>query len=67
MPPENAIVLTITLDAAGNVGVNGPIDNKVLCMGMIEVAKGAILAHKGEKQLIQQVPPGARVVTPFRG
>ena len=39
----NTVVLTITLDqATGNVNVTGPIDNKFVAFGMIEMAKEAI-------------------------
>lgn len=35
--------LTITLDAAtGQVQVAGPIDNKMICYGLLEMAKDAI-------------------------
>jgi hypothetical protein len=34
--------LLITMDDAGNVNVSGPIENKLLCFGMIEMAKPAI-------------------------
>jgi hypothetical protein len=37
-----AVVLTITYTPDGNVNVNGPIANKVLCYGMLELAKDAI-------------------------
>jgi hypothetical protein len=38
----NKVQLIITMDDAGNVSVSGPIENKLLCFGMIELAKLAI-------------------------
>lgn len=37
--------VTITLDDAGNVAVNGPIDNRLLCYGLLEVAKDTVTKH----------------------
>jgi hypothetical protein len=50
------MVLTITMAPDGTVSVNGPIQNRVLCYGMLEAAKEAV--HQfGEKQqqLVQPV------------
>jgi hypothetical protein len=49
-------VLTIILNEAGELGVNGPIDNKMLSYGMLEVAKEAIAEHhRGKQRLVQPV------------
>jgi hypothetical protein len=41
--PATTAVLTITFDQlTGQVQVNGPIQNLVLCMGMMEMAKAAL-------------------------
>jgi len=46
--------LTIVIDDVGQCSVNGPIDNKVIAYGMLEVAKEAIAQHHAQKaQLIQ--------------
>lgn len=43
MPP---VELTIVFDPqTGAVNARGPIDNKLLCMGMLEMGKKAILDH----------------------
>jgi hypothetical protein len=46
--------LTIMMEEDGRIGVNGPIDNKILCYGMLELAKQAIQAYE----------PGRKIVTP---
>lgn len=40
--------LTITMDDHGNAGVNGPLENRVLCYGLLEIAKETI-HQKGEQ------------------
>ena len=42
----NSIQLIIQLDEAGKISVNGPLDNKVLCYGLLESAKEAIRDFK---------------------
>lgn len=37
--------LTITMDEVGNINVNGPIDNRLLCYGLLEVAKDTVTTH----------------------
>lgn len=49
---ENKMVLTISVNGQGQVGVNGPIHDKILCLGLIELAKVAILEYRGEKQIL---------------
>jgi hypothetical protein len=43
--------LTITLDEQGNVGINGPINNKVLCYGLLELAKDALRNYDPNKRV----------------
>ena len=37
--------LVITLQPNGHIQVQGPLDNKLACYGMLEMAKEAISAH----------------------
>ena len=54
--------LAITMDDAGQINVNGPIENRVLCYGLLEMAKDAIKAHAEQsKKLIAEVPPGTHL------
>jgi len=34
--------MTITLNANGSVSINGPINNKILCYGLLEAARKAL-------------------------
>jgi hypothetical protein len=55
--PSTVLTLSITLDqATGQVGVNGPIQNPMICMGMLEMAKKAIHDFSTEQA------KGARIV-----
>ena len=40
------IVLTITLSPGGQINVNGPIQDKVLCYGLLEFAKDLIRVYQ---------------------
>lgn len=53
------IQLTVTMDETGKVNVNGPIQNALLCFGLLEMAKVAInnFAQQNE-QRVQPAPPG---------
>lgn len=63
-PPEPSdviAVLTITMDRTGNVNVNGPIENRVLCYGLLEIAKDTLFefAQKQNSGRIIQPPAGS--------
>jgi hypothetical protein len=56
--PSTVLTLTITFDqTTGQVGVNGPIQNPLLCMGMMEMAKHAIHKFKDESAKGQRIVP----------
>lgn len=60
--------LTITMDDMGNINVNGPIDNKLLCYGLCDVAKEIVFTHnqkKAESPIISGA--GLRIVGPGGG
>ena len=41
--PSTSLVLTITFDQmSGTVNVQGPVENGIICYGMLEAAKDAI-------------------------
>lgn len=63
--PSTTLVLTITLDQlTGQIGVNGPIQNPLVCYGMLECAKQAI-AKTNEMNQGRIIPAsaGPRLVT----
>lgn len=51
------IILTITLDSSG-IQVGGPINDKILCLGMMELAK---------KSIIEYNPSAIQIATPIIG
>ena len=52
------VQLTITMEADGRIGVSGPIDNLVLCLGLLELAKDALRNHA------QQKTAGPKILVP---
>jgi hypothetical protein len=54
------IQLTITLDDNGAINVNGPIDNPLVCYGLLVMAKDAIAAHiANQARRVQPAPAHA--------
>lgn len=57
------VQLIITLEESGQVGINGPINDKVLCYGLLDCAKDAIKEYNDrlakERSGIAIVPAGA--------
>lgn len=47
--------LKITLLPNGHIQVEGPLDNKLACYGMLEMAKEAIAAHHAKKDAGPQI------------
>lgn len=50
------IILVITLHPNGAINVEGPIDNKLLCFGMLTSAEHAIANHDPSKAASKIVP-----------
>lgn len=59
--PKVVASLVIAIDDAGQVSVNGPLENRVLCYGLLGVAKDTIceLAGKNKAQIVAP-PAGLR-------
>lgn len=55
-PPE-PIKLTITLNPDMNVTVSGPVGNKLVCYGMLEMAKEAI----SRQQIQPTIAPASHI------
>lgn len=49
--------IVVSMDEKGNVSVNGPIENKIVCYGMLEVARQAVEKFNPQKKTIQPVTP----------
>ena len=54
--------LTIVLDPQGQIQVSGPLDNMLLCYGMLELAKVSIKDYATAKQQRVQVAPASALV-----
>jgi hypothetical protein len=46
-PPAPTIVMTITYTPGKPVNVNGPLEDRLLCYAMLEMARDAIYEYKG--------------------
>jgi hypothetical protein len=54
--------ITITIDpTTGAISVSGPLENTMLCLGMLEMAKGSILEYARKSQ------EGKRILDPKTG
>lgn len=57
--------LVIKMDDANAVTVEGPIENRLVCLGMLELAKYAINQHSENSQkMVTLPPPGMKLVDP---
>lgn len=50
------IVLTITLTQSG-IQVGGPLHDKILCMGLLELAKQSVINYDPSKIIVTQTSP----------
>ena len=58
------IELTVLLDEEGGVSVRGPVQDKVLCYGLLEGAKDAIKAwHEAQNKSSLVTPNGSGILT----
>lgn len=48
--------LTITIDDKGQVSVNGPVDQLMLCYGLLEIAKDSLRNHQASLAKRVQAP-----------
>lgn len=44
------VTLAVTLHPDGNLQLQGPVDNKILCLGLLDLARHAVLTHDPAKQ-----------------
>lgn len=59
MPKE--VRITIILKPDGSVGLEAPIEDKILCYGMLKYAEELILKHEPDENAILIPPPGLKV------
>lgn len=62
----NDFELTIRVSADGKIGVKGPIDQKMICLGALELAKQAILKFSPNSDEVPHVLL-ARSMPPING
>ena len=43
--------ITITVDEKGKLNVSGPLQDKILMLGLLELAKGVVLNFKPQVQI----------------
>ena len=56
--PSTTLTLTITFDQmSGTVHVQGPVDNALVCYGMLEAAKDAVRYHAMQRAQGQKILP----------
>lgn len=51
-----AIKFVVALTEDGKIAIEGPIDNKVLCYGLLEAAKDAVRKHNDEPRSAIEIP-----------
>lgn len=57
--PQIVAELIIRMDDTGNVSVSGPMENRMLIYGLLEVTRDTIVEfHAAAKKNIVQAPPG---------
>lgn len=55
------VQLTITLDDTGQISLAGPLDNKLVCYGLLELAKEAVQKIHDQAQRRVHLAPAAAV------
>ena len=53
--------IEITMDDSGNIKVSGPLENQLLCLGLIEVAKQVII-EQGKLVLLNAMNKKSNIV-----
>jgi hypothetical protein len=66
MPPPEKIQLVLTFDpATGSVEASGPVNNKLLCYGILEMARDAIQRFNAKDEETRQGEvKGPRILLP---
>ena len=67
-PVQKGHTIIITLDARGMISLNAPLGDKILCMGMLEMAKEAVRDFKAAApQQLTIAPEGSVPKNPAGG
>jgi hypothetical protein len=66
-PQQTRPKMTIEMLEDGRIQVHGPIENKLLCYGLLELAKDAVREYADKKAwLAMQQPPAGKPVEPLK-
>ena len=58
--------LTISVDANGGMKVEGPLENKVVCYGLLEAAKDVVREYKPRMVQPASAVPGTALAHPSK-
>lgn len=60
--PNPVTQILVVMNDDKTVGVQGPVDETMLCLGILEMAKIAIVEHRDKsKKLIHELPAGTHL------
>ncbi len=61
------VTMTIELEGTGQVSVSGPLENKILCYGLLEMARQSVYESDPAKRVqpATEIPPPSRLVNIF--
>lgn len=45
--------ITITLEDDGKVGINGPLEDKMFCLRLLNIAYDLVSEYKAEKRIVE--------------
>ena len=48
--PKEVFCMVIRVYDNGNVNLTGPLDNRILCLGLLEAAKDKVLEHCNKRE-----------------
>jgi hypothetical protein len=54
--------LTVRMDNTGRISITGPLENKILCYGLLEAARDAIHAAGDQPKIV----PVSGIIQPFK-
>lgn len=54
-PQPPAVVITITMSTRGEININGPLHDKVLCYGLLGIAHDLVRDFKPQQLVVPQL------------
>lgn len=62
-----AIRMEIIADDQGNITINGPLQQPILCLGLLEMAKDLVHKHQAQQREAKVRLPGVQEIAAIRG